>query len=63
MVTYHPDRHQRGLHAGTLRQEFRDEIKKSWEEYVEQVGREMAHGTPYFRDALNQILAKNQQIF
>jgi predicted Zn finger-like uncharacterized protein len=63
MVTYHPERHQRGLREGTLRQEFRDEIRKSWEEYVEQIGREMAHGTPYFRDALNQILARGQQVF
>jgi predicted Zn finger-like uncharacterized protein len=63
MVTYHPERHQRGLRESSLRQEFRDEIRKSWEEYVEQIGREMAHGTPYFRDALNQILARGQQVF
>lgn len=63
MITYHPERQQRGLQEGTLRQEFRDEIRKSWEEYVEQIGREVAHGTPYFRDALNQILARGQQVF
>jgi predicted Zn finger-like uncharacterized protein len=63
MIVYHPERHQRGLREGTLRQEFRDEIRKSWEEYVDQVGREMAHGTPYFRDALNRILARGQQVF
>jgi len=63
MITYHPDRHQRGLREGTLRQEFREEIRKSWEEYVDQVGKETAHATPFFRDALNQILARGQQVF
>jgi predicted Zn finger-like uncharacterized protein len=63
MVAYHPERQTRGLDDGTLRQEFRDEIRKSWEEYVEQVGQEMAHGAPYFRDALNQILARGKQVF
>jgi predicted Zn finger-like uncharacterized protein len=63
MVTYHPERQRRGLSEGSLRQEFREEIRKSWEEYVEQVGKELAHSTPYFRDALNEILARGQQIF
>jgi len=63
MITYHPDRHQHGLREGTLRQDFREEIRKSWEEYVDQVGKETAHGTPFFRDALNQILARGQQVF
>jgi hypothetical protein len=36
---------------------------KSWEEYVAQVGVELAKSTPYFRSALNDILAKGQQIF
>lgn len=63
MVIYHPERQERGLRQGTLRQEFREEIKKSWEEYVEQVGREVAHSTPYFRDALNEILARGAQVF
>ena len=30
---------------------------KSWEEYTQQVGRELAEQTTYFRDALNDILA------
>jgi hypothetical protein len=36
---------------------------KSWEEYVAQVGLDMAKSTPYFRDALNAILANGQNIF
>lgn len=63
IVTYHPERRDRSLAGGTLKREFMDEIKKSWEEYVEQVGSDMARSTPHFRDALNDILAKGQQIF
>lgn len=57
MVTYHRERHARALAAGTLPEDFDEEIRKSWEEYVAQVGRELAEETTYFRDALNDILA------
>lgn len=40
-----------------------EEIKKSWEEYVGQVGAETARGTTHFRDALNEILSKGQTLF
>jgi predicted Zn finger-like uncharacterized protein len=63
IVTYFPDRRDRALGEGTLRREFTEEIKKSWEEYTAQVGQEMAKSTPYFREALNDILAKGQQVF
>ena len=63
IVAYHPDRWEASLRSGTLREDFREEILKSWEEYVLQVGAERAHDTPYFRDALNEILAKGRQIF
>ncbi|MEJ2186412.1 MAG: zinc-ribbon domain-containing protein [Gemmatimonadota bacterium] len=63
IVVYHPDRRARSLKAGNVRMEFREEILKSWDEYVEQVGEEMAKKTPFFRDALNEILAKGQKVF
>jgi predicted Zn finger-like uncharacterized protein len=63
IVAYHPDRRDQSLAAGTLRTEFREEIMKSWEEYVAQVGQPLAKSTPYFRDALNAILAKGQKLF
>ncbi|MDB4948730.1 MAG: family finger-like protein [Gemmatimonadetes bacterium] len=63
IVTYHPERRDKALGDGTLKREFMEEIKKSWEEYVEQVGPEMARSTPHFRDALNEILAKGQALF
>jgi len=63
LVTYFPDRRDEGLRAGTLRDLFAEEIKKSYEEYVEQVGKEFADSTSHFKDALNEILAGGQSMF
>ena len=63
LVTYFPDRRDEGLRAGTLRDLFAEEIKKSYEEYVEQVGRAFADSTSHFKDALNEILAGGQSMF
>jgi len=63
IVVYYPERRERSKRSGSLRQEFREEIRKSWEEYTSQVGDEMARGTPYFRDALNEILAEGEPLF
>ncbi len=60
---YNRERWRASLEAGTLRGDLRDEILKSWEEYVEQVGEEMAKKTPYFRDALNDVLAEGRRVF
>jgi hypothetical protein len=46
-----------------LKQLFREEIKKSYEEYVEQVGREFAETSTHFQDALNDVLAGGRKIF
>ncbi|MEO7521999.1 MAG: hypothetical protein ABIW79_09300 [Gemmatimonas sp.] len=63
LVAYHPQKREEGLRSGTLRQVFREEIKKSYEEYVEQVGRELADSSPYFQDALNEILGGGRKLF
>ena len=65
IVAYNKDKLKQvaGADAATFRAEFREEIRKSWEEYVEQVGLELAKSTPYFRDSLNEILAKGQKVF
>jgi hypothetical protein len=63
MIAYHPARHREALETGTLAEVFDDEIKKSWGEYVEQIGKELAESTPYFRDALNEILAEGREVF
>ena len=63
MVAYHPQKREEGSRNSTLKQLFRDEIKKSYEEYVEQIGREFAESTTHFQDALNDILAGGKRIF
>jgi len=63
MVAYNPAKRDEGLQGGTLKQLFRDEIKKSYEEYVEQVGREFAESTVHFQEALNDVLAAGRKVF
>src|SRR6266446_9689665 len=63
LVVYHPEKRQQGLRDGTLPQLFKDEIEKSWQEYVEQVGVELAKSTPFWTEALNEILAGGNKVF
>jgi hypothetical protein len=63
MLVYHPEKRQQGVRDGTLPQLFKDEIEKSWLEYTEQVGKEMAESTPFWTDALNEILAGGKKLF
>lgn len=63
LVVYFPQKRDEGLRDGTLKQLFKEEIQKSYEEYEAQVGREFAESTTHFRDALNEILASGQQVF
>jgi len=63
MIMYNPERHERALANGTLKEDFEDEIRKSWKEYVEQVGEEIAQGNDFWTDALNDVLAKGQRVF
>ena len=63
MVVYHPTKRQDGLRDGNLKELFEEEIRKSWEEYADQVGKDVADSTPYFKEALNEILAGGRQIF
>jgi predicted Zn finger-like uncharacterized protein len=63
IITYHPAKHAEGLRDGTLKQLFREEIKKSFEEYIAQVGQQLAESTTYFQEALNEVLAAGKKIF
>jgi hypothetical protein len=63
MLAYHPGKRDEGLANGTLKQIFREEIKKSYEEYVEQIGREFAESTTHFQEALNELLAGGKKMF
>jgi hypothetical protein len=63
IVAYFPGKREEGIRDGTLKQLFREEIKKSYEEYVEQIGREFADSTTHFQDALNDVLAGGKKLF
>jgi len=63
MMTYNPAMYEKAMEAGTLAEDFEDEVKRSWSEYVEQVGEELARSTPHFTRALNDILAKGEELF
>jgi len=63
MIMYNPERHERALARGTLKDDFEDEIRKSWKEYVEQVGEQMARENDYWTEALNDVLAKGERVF
>ncbi|HUR92638.1 MAG TPA: zinc-ribbon domain-containing protein [Gemmatimonadaceae bacterium] len=63
IVTYYPEKHADALRAGSLKQTFSEEIKKSYEEYVAQIGQAFAESTTHFKDALNEVLGEGKKIF
>jgi hypothetical protein len=63
IVAYHPQKREEALRTGAIKQLFREEIRKSYEEYVEQVGRSVAESTSHFQDALNDVLAGGRKVF
>jgi hypothetical protein len=63
LITYFPAKRDEGIRDGTLKELFKEEIKKSYQEYSEQVGKEFAETTEHFKNALNEILAGGNQIF
>lgn len=65
MIMYNAERHQTALENGTLVPDFEDEIEKSWKEFVDQVGEDLANGPGrgFWKEALNDILAKGDQVF
>jgi hypothetical protein len=63
ICAYFPQKREEGIRDGTLKQLFREEIKKSYEEYVDQIGREFAESTTHFQDALNDVLAGGKKLF
>ena len=63
IVAYHPQKRDEGLKNGTLKQLLREEIKKSYEEYTDQIGKEFADTTTHFQDALNDVLAGGKKLF
>ena len=65
MIMYNAERHRNALENNTLAADFEDEIDKSWKEYREQVGADIAdgEGRQFWKEALNDILAKGEKVF
>jgi len=63
IIAYYPVRYQESLARRTIPEDFADEIQKSYREYVDQVGVEMAESTPYFTEALNHVLGRGEKFF
>jgi hypothetical protein len=63
LVSYFPQKKEEGLRNGTLKELLGEEIKKSYQEFLDQIGREFAETTTHFTDALNDILAGGRKIF
>lgn len=63
MIQYHRDRYHRALERGTLREDFAEEVRRSWSEYVRRVGEDLAHDSRYFQDELNATLARGEELF
>ena len=63
MIAYHGPKREEAIRNDTLKQTFREEIKKSYEEYVDQIGKDLAESTTHFQDALNDILSGGRKMF
>jgi predicted Zn finger-like uncharacterized protein len=63
IAIYNKEKRERGLREGNLVAVLGYEIKKSWEVYKERVTPDLANSTPYFRDALNEMLAEGKKVF
>lgn len=63
IIAYFPEKHAEAVEQGTVKEEFEDEVQKSWKEYVDQVGHEIAESTDYFREALNEVLARGREVY
>ncbi len=62
IILYNPDRYQIARDSGRVREEFEEEIRKSWTEFVEQVGEEIANTTSFFEEALAEILSGGDEV-
>lgn len=63
IVAYHKDKHTQSLEAGTLSEDFDEEVQKSWKEYTDQVDPDVLSSSTFFNDALNEILAGGEGVF
>jgi hypothetical protein len=63
LLLSHPEVREGGLRDGRLYAALGREIADLWDLYKARVTPELAERTPYFREALNDILAEGQEVF
>ncbi len=63
ILVYNEAARDRARQEGTLATTLATEIRKAWDLYATKIGSEVATTTPYFKDALNEILAGGEAIF
>ena len=63
LVLYNRDKVEQGLRDGTLGHLLGSEIRKSWEYYCQQIPEHIRDSSDYFKEQLNKIVGKGEQIF
>jgi hypothetical protein len=63
LLLSHRDLRDEGLKDGRLHSLLGREIADAWDLYKARVTPEVATRTPYFREALNEILAEGREFF
>jgi hypothetical protein len=64
ILVYQPKKVEAGIRDGNLKDILREEVEKSWDEYCERLGPEIARANrPQFVAALNEILARGNPVF
>jgi len=61
---YQPRKVEQGIREGSLKELLKEEVEKSWDEYCERLGPDVARSNRgYFVEALNEILAEGRSVF
>ncbi len=63
LVLYNKDKVEEGLRENTLAQLLGPEIRRSWEYYCQQIPEHIRDSSDYFKEQLNKIVGKGEQIF
>jgi len=63
ILVYNQPVRDRALREGNLISALGTEVDKAWALYKAKIDRDVAAGTTYFKDALNEILADGQKVF
>ena len=63
LIAYNTEKYGEAVAAGTLQDDFGEEIVKSLKEYKEQVDSDVVAKGTFFNDALNSILAEGEEMF